>query len=365
MPAVKADAYGHGAAAIAGACERSRVEMMAVATVQEFLYLREQMITTPILILQELFPEERDLALQGGARLTIGSLDYARAVSEAAQRTNTTAMVHVNVDTGMGRMGLFSPDPARDVLEICSLSNVTVEGVYTHFPASDEQDKTFAREQIRQFTELLRYLREYEITPRYTHIANSGALIDFPEESAFDLIRPGVALYGMYPSREVRHDAGLQPVMSLESGIVKLTRYDREWTIGYGRSYSVGPGSLIGIVPVGYGDGYRRALSNRGEVLCHGRRIPIAGRVSMDMIAIDVTGIAPRVRTGDPVILMGRSTDDQGNVAEISAEDIAQLTNTIPYEVTCGITPRVPRIYIRDSVPVATQTMGAGYQFIS
>lgn len=365
MPAVKADAYGHGAAAVAGACERSRVEMMAVATVHEFLYLREQGITTPILILQELFPEERDTALRSGARLTVGSLAYATAVSEAAQRNNTTAMIHINVDTGMGRMGLFSSNPTQDILEICSLGNVTVEGVYSHFPDSDEADKTFARDQIRQFTELLAYLREYGITPRFTHIANSGALIDFPEESAFDLIRPGVALYGMYPSPDVRHDVGLQPVMSLESAIVKLTRYDREWTVGYGRSYAVGPGSLIGIVPIGYGDGYRRSLSNRGEVLCHGRRIPIAGRVSMDMIAIDVTGIAPRVRLGDPVVLMGRSADDNGNIEEILAEDIAAQTGTIPYEVTCGITARVPRVYLRDKTPVATQMMGAGYQLIS
>jgi alanine racemase len=305
VPAVKADAYGHGVEAIASVCEAWGATMLAVATLEEYLLLRDQDITVPILILEDLFPEELEPALRAGARLSVGSVDYARRVSEAAGEAGTTAMFHVNVDTGMGRMGLLDPNRLSALLTIASLADSTLEGVFTHFPASDETDKAFAHEQINDLRSLLAALKENGVSPRYRHIANSGALIDFPRDVAWDLVRPGVAMYGMYPSREVDQTVGLRPVMQLESAIVKITRYDREWTVGYGRTYTVRPGSVIGIVPIGYGDGYPRSLSNRGEVLVHGVRLPIAGRVSMDMIAVDLTRLADRVAIGDTVVLMG------------------------------------------------------------
>lgn len=361
MPAVKADAYGHGAAAVAGACERFGVELMAVATLGEFLSLRAHHITTPVLILQELFPEEVDIALREGARLTVGSRDYAQSLSAAAMRLGTTAMIHINVDTGMGRMGLYARDPAEEIMRIAALGSTTVEGICTHFPGSDERDKEFTRGQIRQFREIAEVLLRRGVAVRYRHVANSGALIDLPDESAFDLARPGIAMYGMFPSTEVDHSVPLKPVMQVESAVVKLTRYDREWTIGYGRTFTAAPGSTIAIVPVGYGDGYPRSLSNRGHVLCHGRRVALAGRVSMDMIAVDVTGIAPRVHIGDPVILMGEARDDQGAVEQITAEELATLAGTIPYEITCGFTARVPRVYLRGGAAVAVQSVRPGY----
>lgn len=357
MPAVKADAYGHGIEAVGAAAERFGAELLAVACLEEYQILRDCGITVPTLILEDIFPREVETALKEGARLSAGSLEYARQLSDAAVRLGTTAMIHVNLDTGMGRMGLFSADPARDLLEISGLPSTTVEGVYTHFPCSDERDKAFSFEQIERFEAILAAAAEGGLHPRYRHVANSGALIDFPEAAAFDLVRPGVSMYGMFPSEDVDQSVPLRPVMRVVSRIVKLNRYDREWTVGYGRTWKVKAGSVIGIVPIGYGDGYPRLLSNRGEVLVHGMRVPIAGRVSMDMTAIDLTTIASRVQVGDEVVLMG-SAGDQA----IDAMELARLAETITYEITCGFTPRVPRVYLRGGEIVATKTQREGYR---
>lgn len=357
MPAVKADAYGHGIEAVGAAAERFGVEMLAVACLEEYQVLRDQGISLPVLILEDLFPDEIEVALRAGARLSAGSLEYARRLSEATSRLGTTAVVHVNMDTGMGRMGLFSDDPVRDLVEISRLSGVTLEGVYTHFPGSDETDKSFSYEQIRRFQEILSGASRQGVQPRYRHLANSGALIDFPGESAFDLVRPGVSMYGMFPSEEVDQSVALRPVMKVVSRIVKLNSYDREWTVGYGRTWKVRSGSMVGIVPIGYGDGYPRLLSNRGDVLFRGRRVPIAGRVSMDMTAIDLTGIVPEARVGEEVVLMGSSGGER-----IDAMELARLTQTITYEITCGFTPRVSRVYLRGGEIVATKTQREGYR---
>lgn len=357
VPAVKADAYGHGVEAISAVCEAWGATMLAVANLEEYLLLRDQGITVPILILEDLYPEEIEPALHAGARLSVGSVDYARQLSETAGTVGTTAMLHVNVDTGMGRMGLFEPDQVSALLTIAGLADSTLEGIFTHFPASDEKDKTFARRQIDDVQSLLEALAENGVVPRYRHIANSGALIDFPRDVAWDLVRPGVAMYGMYPSRDVDQTVGLRPVMQLESAIVKITCYDRDWTVGYGMTYPVRSGSVIGIVPIGYGDGYPRSLSNRGEVLVHGVRVPIAGRVSMDMIAVDLTSLKGRVAIGDTVVLLGSQGDES-----IDALELADLTGTITYEITCGFTSRVPRVYLRNDEVVATKTFRSGYQ---
>jgi alanine racemase len=212
-------------------------------------------------------------------------------------------------------------------------------------------------------------LAEAGVAVRYVHIANSGALIQFPDEVSWDLVRPGVAMYGMYPSDEVPK-VGLRPVMRLESSLVKVTRYDRKWTVGYGRSWDVGPGSVIGIVPIGYGDGFPRLLSSRGSALVHGVRVPIAGRVSMDMIALDLTDLPEAPQVDDEVVLLGRqewfSPDarTEARSDEIDALELAELCNTITYEITCGFTIRVPRLYVRDGQVVAIQSMREGYRVL-
>jgi alanine racemase len=361
VPAVKADAYGHGVEAVAAVCERWGATMLAVANLQEFLYLRDCGISLPVLVLEDLFADEMEAAIVAGARLSVGSLEYARSLSAAARRGGSPAVVHVNVDTGMGRMGLFSDTPAAELRAIAGLEGIEIEGVFSHFPGSDEGDPSVPRRQIQDLQAVLAAVAEQGLRPRYRHIANSGALIDLPEEVAWDLVRPGVAMYGMYPSREVDHGVKLQPALRWESRLVKITRYHREWTVGYGQTYPVKPGSVIGIVPVGYGDGYPRSLSNRGSVLVSGRRVPIAGRVSMDMIAVDLTDLsgpgndAPVL--GQEVVLLGAQGD-----AHIDAAEIADLTGTITYEVTCDIAARVPRIYTRGGTPVAFRSVRTGYR---
>lgn len=382
VPAVKADGYGHGAAAIALECESWGAQMLAVANVQEFGYLQKEGVTIPILILEELFDDEIAFALQNGAILTAGSIEYARKLSDVATRLGITATVHLNLDTGMGRMGIHPFEAsntgdavsgieerlAQSAVEIAELPSVTLEGIYTHFPDSDETDTGFATQQIAITKGVTAELERRGTTPRYLHIANSGALLQFPKDVAWGLVRPGVAIYGMYPSDVIDRGIGLRPVMRLESRLVKITAYQRKWTVGYGRTYPVGPGSVIGIVPVGYGDGYPRILSNRGSALVHGMRVPIAGRVSMDMIALDLTAVPEPVNRGDRVVLLGEQEWDAGGDGEgrrrgeINASELAELCSTITYEITCGFTPRIPRVYVREGRTVALNTMGDGYR---
>ena len=367
MPAVKADAYGHGAIAIASLCERWGATMLAVANLEEYLVLRDNGITLPILILEDLFSAEIETALTAGARLSAGSVEYARLLSETAGRLGTTAMIHLNVDTGMGRMGLLSDTPVNALLHVASLANTTLEGVFSHFPSSDERDKEFSFAQIGALERILREAEEQGVRPRYRHLANSGAIIDFPERVGWDLVRPGVMLYGMYPSEEVDHGVGLRPVMKVVSRLVKITRHARNWTVGYGRTYAVRPGSLFGIVPIGYGDGYPRSLSNCGEVLVRGVRVPIAGRVSMDMIAVDLTRLGGGAAIGDEVVLLGEQARGEERAADgaperISAADLARLVDTITYEITCDFTPRIPRLYTQGGRVVAMHSLREGYR---
>ena len=289
--------------------------------------------------------------------MSAGGLEYAGHVSRTAAKLGLKANIHVNLDTGMGRMGLFSRNLVEDVQKIASLEAIVLDGVFSHFPCSDETDKTFSYKQITQTLQVLSNLEDRGIKPRIHHIANSGAIIDFPERVNWGLVRPGISIYGMYPSPDVNQNIGLKPVMRLQSRLVKITRYDRDWTIGYGRLYSVKEGSLIGIVPIGYGDGYPRQFSNRGEVLVGGSRIPIAGRVSMDMIAVDLTQLPQAPKIGDEVVLIGKQGEQEITVAEL-----AKLAGTITYEITCDFTPRIPRLYTSEGRQVARKSLLDGYR---
>lgn len=361
-PAVKADAYGHGAAAIAGAGQEAGVTMMSVANLEEYVYLRDHGIRIPIIILEDLFEGEIEVALRAGARLNVSSVEYARSVSTPAARLGEEALLHINIDTGMGRMGLLSDDPGAELSTIASLPNVTIEGIFSHFSCSDEGDVEFSALQIRRYREALDAAERIGITPRYRHIANSGAILDFPEDIPFDLVRPGIAMYGIYPSEAVRRDIPLQPVLSLVSRIVKISRYNRRWSIGYGKTYWTKPGSVIGVLPIGYGDGYPRLLSNNSRVLVGGEFAPVVGRVSMDMITVDLTGINPAPRVGDPAVIIGSQRTNAGTLRTIGAEDLAEECSTIPYEITCNLSTRVPRLYLRRGQIVASQTFREGYR---
>lgn len=346
---VKADAYGHGQIAVAKRAVAEGIALLAVANAQELKRLRDAGVEHPTLILEDLFPEELPWALADGeARFNVSSLAYAEALSRAAGGRGRV-LVHINLDTGMGRMGLFAPDPVEAILQINELPGIEIEGIFSHFPAADEDDISFARKQIEDFRGTLRELEKRGVAPRYRHISNSAGIMVFGAEAAFDLVRPGVSAYGMFPSPEVAEKMGgsleLRPCMRLLSSIVKISEYDRPWTVGYGRSYSVGPGSRIAVIPIGYGDGYRRLLSNGvGVAVVHGRRVPVVGRVSMDMITLDLTELDEPAEVGDEVVLLGEQ-EWRGRRASILAEEMAEQVGTISYEITCGFTPRVPRIY--------------------
>ncbi len=362
-PAVKADAYGHGAAAIATECADTGVEMMSVANLEEFLNLRDHGVEIPILVLEDLFPAEIDVAIRAGARLNVGSPDYAREISDHARRLGVSAAVHLNIDTGMGRMGFLSENLERDLAEITALPAIEIDGIYSHLSSSDEGDVDFTSVQVSRFREALEVSSRLGIDPPYRHIANSGAILELGAESIpFNLLRPGIAVYGIYPSEVVRHDLPLRPVLSLTSRLIKVTRYDRRWSIGYGKTYWTSPGQVIGVIPIGYGDGYPRALSNNSRVLVGGQYAPVVGRVSMDMITVDLTDISPRPQIGDPVVIIGAQRDARGTERRIDAQHIANECQTIPYEITCNLSTRVPRLYYRAGELVASQTFREGYR---
>ncbi len=368
IPAVKADGYGHGANAIAAACETWGAAMLAVANLEEFLSLRDNGIQKPILILEDLFRNEVETALNEGARLSVGSMEYAWLVNQEAGRLHKKAVLHLNLDTGMGRMGLYTDKPVDDILAIAAMDNTEIEGVFSHFPCSDETDKEFSYQQISLTQGILSEVAAKGLKPKYRHIANSGAIIDLAEMGSWEMVRPGISIYGLYPSQDVDHSIGLRPVLRLVSRIIKITEYNQDWTIGYGRTYSVTKGSVIGIVPIGYGDGFPRALSNRGSALVGGFRVPIVGRVSMDMITLDLSKLPYRPELEEEVVLIG-SQAQPGNTKdppeEITVEDWAELANTITYEITCDLTPRIPRIYMSGGKMVAVKTYRCGYKKFS
>ena len=375
--AVKADAYGHGRIPVARRAIAEGVAMLAVANAQEFAALRGAGIHHPVIILEDLFPEETaSLVADPQLRFNVSELPYARRLSDSAVAAGVRVLVHVNLDTGMGRMGLLTEDPVSAVQQIADLPGLEVEGVFSHFPDADDEDLTLARAQLEAFEQIVSDLDAAGVRVRYRHMANSAAIMMFGRKASFDLLRPGVSAYGMYPSTPVaekmKDSLSLTPCLKLVSSIVKLTTYDREWTVGYGRSYKVGPGSRIAVVPIGYGDGYRRALSNQGTAVVHGMRVPVCGRVSMDMITLDLTDLPEEPQVGDEVVLLGRQSWPEDTpdappedtlegatreratakaprrgtrAAAVYAEEMAEQIGTISYEVTCGFTPRVPRVY--------------------
>ncbi len=339
---VKTDAYGHGAVPLARLMEeRKRVWGYAVATAEEALELSDAGLSKPILVLGYVFPEDLETLLSRDIRLTVFSPESARECAAAAQRLGKTAHVHVKIDTGMGRIGFPCGAEAADALEqIAKLPNLSTEGIFTHFAKADEADKTFSHGQEELFFTLLDQMTARGIAVPMRHIANSAGILDLPE-SDLDLVRAGIILYGLYPSGEVRRERiNLQPLMSLTSHVVQVKTMTDGQTVSYGGTYVVHGTETIATVPVGYGDGYPRSLSNKGHVLIHGRRAPIVGRICMDQFMVNVTGIGD-VRPGDEVTLIGRD-----GAAELTMEELADCSGRFVYEFACDIGKRVPRVYV-------------------
>lgn len=340
IPVVKANAYGHGAVPVGRAALESGVKRLAVARPDEGVQLRRAGIDAPVLVMGYAIPAEAGLYVKNHLTATVNTLEMAEALSDRASASGVTANVHLKVDTGMGRFGLLPDEVAPFAGKIGRLPHIDLEGIFTHFATSDEQDKTYVNQQLERFIHALDALRAAGIEVPLRHAANSGAILDTPE-AYFDAVRSGVMTYGLYPSDQVSHSVPLQPILSLHSHVGRIRTLPAGSTVGYGRMWTASRPTTVALIPIGYGDGYRRSLTNRGVMLIGGRRAPLIGRVSMDQIVADITDLHG-VRQDDPVVLLGRQGDEC-----LTAEELAALAGTINYEVTTGLLPRLPRVYVR------------------
>ena len=332
MFVVKANAYGHDAALCSRAVESGRhADWFGVSSVEEGVALREAGVRLPILVLGSLYPFESVLAaVAHDLTPIVASLESAKRLAEVALKLKRRVDCHVKVDTGMGRIGA-SPEAALGVVRhLAALKAVRVQGLYTHF-ACAESDAAFTTEQLRRFRRVIDALSKEGLRPPLIHSANSAGALRHPA-SRFDLVRPGLAVYGLYP--------GFEPALSLKSKIVFIKTIPRGTTVSYGATWRAKRQTRVATLPIGYGDGYSRALSNRASVLVNGRRCPVIGRVTMDQTMIDVTAIA-EVRVGADAVLIGR----QGS-GEIKAEELSRLCGTIAYETATSLTSRVPRVQV-------------------
>ncbi|MFZ2949645.1 MAG: alanine racemase [Desulfuromonadaceae bacterium] len=343
LAVVKADAYGHGFMDISRELENLGVNAFGVAFLAEGIQLRKSGSDKPILLLGGVYPGQERKCIGYNLSTAVFTLEQAQALNLAAGKLFRKAQIHLKIDTGMGRLGIPYGDVPRFLAELKTLPNIALEGVISHFASADELDesgRSFTRLQMERFAWALAEIRAAGFSPRYIHIANSAAALqlDIPD---CNLVRPGITMYGALPSSDFQGKLDLVPVMRLKSRIAMLKWVEPGTTISYARRFTTGQRTLIASVPVGYADGYPRALTNRGEVLVRGQRATVAGTVCMDWIMLDVTGIEG-VAVGDTVTLMGN--DESGHC--IHAEELAAWADTIPYAIFCGISKRVPRVYL-------------------
>lgn len=337
---VKANAYNFGIKQAAWILREEGIKEFAVATIDEGAELRDAGILSPILILGQTFPEDAKVLVDYDLTPAVSDSSLPREFSKEAAKRETIAKVHLKVDTGMGRIGHF-PDTALSVLEeIHQMRNISVEGIFTHFSVADERDKEYTRLQLERFKKLLSELDGRGILPPVKHCANSAAILDMPE-TYMDAVRPGIILYGMYPSGEVSRSIEIKPVMEVKTRISFVKEQPPGSSVGYGRTYNTKGYERIAVLPVGYADGYTRLFSNKAFVLVGGRRAPVVGNICMDQTMIDVTHI-PDVHVGDEVVLLGKQGGE-----EISAEELASILGTINYEVVNLFSSwRVGRVYV-------------------
>lgn len=338
---VKANSYGHGAEEISKVLLKNGADELGVALLDEALALREAGFDVPILILGFTPVTQVADVVRYNLKQTVFSWELAKALSDAAVEAGTKAVIHIKIDTGMGRIG-FPPriQTIETILKISRLPGIEIEGLFSHFACADEHDQSFTRAQFALFMDFDSQLRKAGLEIPVRHVANSATLIEFPEMH-LEMVRPGVSLYGMYPSPNVSHEkVKLKPVMTLKARVAYLKEVPAGTTVSYGRTHTTAAATRIATLPLGYADGYNRLLSSRGEVLIHGHRAPVVGRVTMDQIMVDV-GHIDGVHVMDEAVLIGT----QGGET-ILADDIAQKIGTINYEITCMVSNRVPRKYL-------------------
>ncbi|HEX3011772.1 MAG TPA: alanine racemase [Syntrophomonadaceae bacterium] len=339
MAVVKANAYGHGMIRVAQSCIEAGAAYLGVASLEEALALRAEHIKVPILVFGYIPRAQAEAVVNNQVEAAVYNLEAALAYSQAASQDNP-ALLHIKLDTGMGRIGFQTDEAALDIVkEISQLPNVMIKGIFTHFAVADELDKSFTEQQIKLFNGFVNSLEEAGVNIPIKHMANSAAIMDMPETQC-NMVRSGIITYGLYPSDEVnRARLSIEPAMRLISHISHLKALPPGRSVSYGRRYFTDKDTLVATVPVGYADGYSRLLSNRAWARVRGQKVPLIGTVCMDQCMFDVTEVEG-VTMGDEVILLGRPEDG------ITADDLARIIGTINYEIVCTIGNRIPRKYI-------------------
>ncbi|RGS81705.1 alanine racemase [Coprococcus sp. AF21-14LB] len=341
---VKTDGYGHGAIPVARMLEAYEyVWGFATATLDEAVLLRKSGIRKPILVLGCIFPDQFEEMLEHEIRMTVYQEEQMQELSDLAVQLDRQAYFHVKLETGMSRLG-FAPtdDSVEAIRRIIDLPHMKAEGIFTHFAKADEEDKTYTRQQLTIFHEMTSKLKERGVTFPYEHCSNSAGIIDVREANC-DLVRAGIAIYGLYPSQEVSKKAvELKPALSLISHVEYVKTISAGTSVSYGGTFVAEKEMQIATIPVGYGDGYPRSLSNKAYVLIHGKKAPIIGRVCMDQFMVDVTGI-DNVKFGDQAVLIGTDGEET-----ITVDQLSELADRFNYEFVCDLGKRIPRVYCRD-----------------
>ena len=345
---IKADGYGHGAVPVAKTID-DMVAAYAVATIDEALNLRRHNITKPIYILGFIYEHRVKDAILNDIRMSVFDKKMAVFISETAKELGKKAYIHIKVDTGMSRIGFMASDMSADIVkEISELPDIEVEGIFTHFASSDSSDKKMANSQLKLFNDFIVKLEDRGVSIKLKHCANSAGIIDMPGADMTE-VRAGIALYGMYPSDEVNKKAVmLRPALELKSHVIFVKKVPAGTGISYGSTYVTTADTEVATIPVGYGDGYPRNLSNKGYVLINGKKCKILGRVCMDQFMVDVTGMG--VCKGDEVTLIGMDGEET-----ITVEEMAELASTFNYEFVCNLGKRIPRVYYRGGKVVSTK----------
>lgn len=338
---VKANGYGHGAVEVSKACLEAGAEYLTVAVLSEAVELREAGFTCPILIMGWTPEEGYALAIEQDIRMTLYNLQDAEAMNRKALEMGKKAIVHLKLDTGMSRLGFQADEAGIQIAEtVLKMEGIYVEGLFSHLSKGDEYDKTFALGQVQKFQKFAQTLMERTNVriPIY-HLGASACIIDIPE-GHFDMVRPGIMLYGYQPSDQMHNVPDLKPALTWKARVAHLKTLPAGRLIGYNGTFELHQDTLVATIPVGYADGYNRMLSNNGYVICRGKKLPIIGKVCMDQFMVDASAV-PDMKPGDEVILLG-----EADGVSITVTEMARHWGTIEHEVTCGIAARVPRVYI-------------------
>ena len=338
MPVLKANAYGHGLVRVAQLYEQLKADYLGVAVVEEGILLRQMGITMPILVLGGVWGNQVPLFLKHNLTITASSIDKLNQIDDIAIQMKTNAKVHLKIDTGMERIGVHYYNATKFLEAAYTCKNVSIEGIYSHLANSESDDLTHTKLQLERFNEVLTFFEKHSLSAPLRHIANSGAILQIPE-SNLDMVRPGITLYGVYPSRKVKKSFEVKPALTWKSIVVYFKVVKPNHPVGYGLTWQTNHNVRAVTVPVGYGDGYFRSMSKKAKVLLKGKRYPVVGSISMDQIVVNIE--SDSAYNGDEIILLGSDGTNS-----ITCEELAEWAGTIPYEILTNINTRVPRMYI-------------------